>query len=133
MKPEPILWISLPMGVGWKCVMNRIVGEQAVVLQDGSQTCHQVRRRPVIRRSGWGLVVDGRRLRCFGHTLNLVFKTLLFGPDVAALEAEYSQEELQDHDKSESQRWRVRGAVGKLHNIVKKGLGCCGKDIVSIS
>jgi hypothetical protein len=38
---------------------------------------------------------------------------------VAALKAEYSEQEPQDHDEAESQRWRVHGAVGKLHNIVK--------------
>jgi hypothetical protein len=50
-----------------------------------------------------------RRLRCFGHILNLVVKALLFGKDIDALEI----------SSAEFTTWRKIGAVGKLHNIVR--------------
>jgi hypothetical protein len=50
-----------------------------------------------------------RRLRCFGHILNLVVKALLFGKDIDALEI----------SSAEFTTWRKVGPVGKLHNIVR--------------
>jgi hypothetical protein len=50
-----------------------------------------------------------RRLRCFGHILNLVVKALLFGKDIDALEI----------SSTEFATWRKIGAVGKLHNVVR--------------
>ena len=52
---------------------------------------------------------EERRLRCFGHILNLVVKELLFGKDETVLET----------SKDEITAWRKLGPLGKLHNIVR--------------
>lgn len=57
-----------------------------------------------------------RRGRCFGHTINLSAKALLFGNDVNAFE-----EELQGAvalSEQDYTLWRKKGPVGKLHNLV---------------
>lgn len=67
---------------------------------------------------GGELGFDGRlrRGRCIGHTINLSAKALLFGRNTDALEQQLSgAEALSD---AEYARWRKRGPVGKLHNIV---------------
>ncbi|KAG7403453.1 Acyl-coenzyme A thioesterase 8 [Fusarium oxysporum f. sp. rapae] len=67
---------------------------------------------------GAKLGFDGRlrRGRCFGHTINLSAKALLFGKNADAFEQQLSgAEALSD---TEYARWRKRGPVGKLHNIV---------------
>jgi hypothetical protein len=51
---------------------------------------------------------EERRLRCFGHILNLVVKAMLFGTDEARLEM----------SKEDLLIWRKIGPVGKLHNVV---------------
>ena len=60
-----------------------------------------------------------RRLRCFGHVINLVVKSFLWGLDVEAFECEVSGYE--DSGSSEAIEeilaWRKRGPVGKPHNI----------------
>ena len=70
-----------------------------------------------------GFDVEERRLRCLGHILNLAVKVLLFGGNVAALEKEmedFEDEDVDtnDNDSGEARKWRARGVVGKLHNIV---------------
>jgi hypothetical protein len=57
-----------------------------------------------------------RRGRCFGHQLNLSAKSLLFGTDVEAFEAEIS--EVQSLSAAEHTLYRKRGPVGKAHNLV---------------
>ncbi|KAM3537905.1 hypothetical protein ARSEF1564_009174 [Beauveria bassiana] len=67
---------------------------------------------------GGELGFDGRlrRGRCIGHTINLSAKALLFSRNTDALEQQLSgAEALSD---AEYARWRKRGPVGKLHNIV---------------
>lgn len=55
------------------------------------------------------------RLRCWGHTVNLVVKALLFGEGLTAF-----QKELSDAGDDESfDIWRRQHAIGKLHNIVR--------------
>jgi len=50
------------------------------------------------------------RLRCTGHIINLVVKSLLFGKDPEALEME----------AVELDTWRKIGPVGKLHNNIRR-------------
>ena len=52
---------------------------------------------------------EERRLRCFGHILNLVVKALLFGNEESALET----------SKEEMTTWRKLGPIGKLHNVIR--------------
>lgn len=60
-----------------------------------------------------------RRLRCFGHILNLVAKAFLFGDDASAFELESDHLELLGEYDRALQHWRRKGPIGKLHNIVK--------------
>lgn len=57
-----------------------------------------------------------RRIRCFGHVLNLVAKALLFGHSVDAFEEEVDGEPALDATQHEI--WRKKGPIGKLHNLV---------------
>lgn len=62
--------------------------------------------------------IAARRLRCFGHILNLTAQAFLFGSD-GAFELEVDAlEQSQQYDEARA-RWRRKGPVGKLHNIVK--------------
>ncbi|KAM4067529.1 transposase [Hirsutella rhossiliensis] len=56
-----------------------------------------------------------RRLRCFGHIINLVARSILFGANVDAFEEDcQAEKEIQD----DMNLWRRKGPIGKLHNIV---------------
>ena len=56
-----------------------------------------------------------RRLRCCGHIINLVARSILFGTDADAFEEDFQAEkEIQD----DVRLWRAKGPIGKLHNIV---------------
>jgi hypothetical protein len=57
-----------------------------------------------------------RRIRCFGHILNLVCKQLLFGHDADAFGEEVSADSTIDASRHEA--WRRKGPIGKLHNLV---------------
>lgn len=57
-----------------------------------------------------------RRVRCFGHVLNLVVKALLFGHDAEAFETEIDGEPVLDATQHEI--WRKKGPIGKLHNLI---------------
>lgn len=55
-----------------------------------------------------------KRLRCFGHIINLVVKALLFGTRSSNF-----QKDLQEASDLESFKiWRQQGSIGHLHNIV---------------
>jgi hypothetical protein len=60
----------------------------------------------------------GRRLRCAGHIFNLVAHSILFGIDNANLEP--IGDAIYDDDilSLELAKWRSKGPVGKLHNLV---------------
>ena len=57
-----------------------------------------------------------RRLRCMGHILNLVARSILFGSDPDALQMD-TDKARQNID--EVTLWRRHGPIGKLHNTVK--------------
>jgi hypothetical protein len=63
-----------------------------------------------------GFVGARRRGRCFGHTLNLSAKAVLFGHDVDAFERRISGTE--PLTEAEHLIWRKKGPAGKLHNLV---------------
>lgn len=60
-----------------------------------------------------------RRLRCFGHILNLVAKAFLFRDDASAFELESDHLELLGEYDRALQHWRRKGPIGKLYNIIK--------------
>ncbi|PWI64137.1 hypothetical protein PCL_12103 [Purpureocillium lilacinum] len=62
-----------------------------------------------------GFVGSTRRGRCFGHTLNLSAKALLFGHKVEAFEEQLSGAAALS--EAEHTLWRRKGPVGKLHNL----------------
>lgn len=56
-----------------------------------------------------------QRLRCCGHIINLVARSILFGTDADAFEEDcQAEKEIQD----EARLWRSKGPIRKLHNIV---------------
>ncbi|KAM3448285.1 hypothetical protein NHJ6243_010118 [Beauveria neobassiana] len=63
-----------------------------------------------------GFVGSTRRGRCFGHSLNLSAKALLFGHNVEAFEEQLSG--AAPLSKAEHSLWRRKGPIGKLHNLV---------------
>ena len=58
-----------------------------------------------------------RRLRCFGHVINLIVKGFLWGIDPEAFENMISTLYGLEKEKEELMAWRKRGPMGKLHNI----------------
>ena len=60
-----------------------------------------------------------RRMRCYGHILNLVGRAFLYGEDGETFEQE--SQRLLDADLIEDdlRHWRHRGPVGRLRNIIK--------------
>lgn len=59
------------------------------------------------------------RMRCYGHILNLVAKSLLFGSDFETFEAESEFYQTVHRDEEDLKLWRKTGPVGKLRNIVR--------------
>lgn len=58
-----------------------------------------------------------QRLCCFGHVINLVVKSFLWGTDAVAFECEIAGYGDSDCQLEELIEWRKRGPMGKLHNI----------------
>lgn len=69
---------------------------------------------------GWklGFPWEERRVRCFGHIINLVVRALLFGVEFDAFEQEVSAGLLTI--QHEHEQWRKKGPVGKLHNFCQE-------------
>lgn len=63
-----------------------------------------------------GLDPSKRRIRCFGHVLNLVVKALLSGHKTEAFEADIDGES--GLDAAQHEAWRKKGPIGKLHRLV---------------
>jgi hAT family C-terminal dimerisation region len=56
---------------------------------------------------------EERRVRCFGHIINLAAKALLFGDDANAFEEELSNGSVASQE--EHTHWMKKGPVGKVH------------------
>ncbi|RKK62642.1 hypothetical protein BFJ69_g17003 [Fusarium oxysporum] len=63
--------------------------------------------------------VKARRMRCYGHVLNLVARAFLFGTDADAFELESDINSIRGLAEQDLAHWRTKGPIGKLHNIVK--------------
>ncbi|SRR6266516_4789650 len=60
-----------------------------------------------------------RRLRCFGHIVNLCAQAFIVGKDAEKVCKKLATA-YQDNDmKAVEKLWRDRGAVGLLHNVVR--------------
>jgi hypothetical protein len=62
---------------------------------------------------------EARRMRCFGHILNLVAQAFLYGDDAASFELQSEAYDMLERVEEDLEHWRAKGPVGKLHNIVK--------------
>jgi hypothetical protein len=58
-----------------------------------------------------------RRIRCFGHVINLAAKVFLFGNNPDAFEAEDVVLRALERYIEKSIAWRKHGPVRKLHNL----------------
>ena len=64
--------------------------------------------------------IKHRRIRCYGHILNLAARGFLYGDNFESFEREaWDNERADDQPDQDNAYWRQRGAIGKLHNIVK--------------
>ena len=63
--------------------------------------------------------IRARRMRCYGHVLNLVARAFLYGEDFETFEAESQVYGLLSRQEEDLRHWRKKGPVGKLHNVVK--------------
>ncbi|KAK5995167.1 Putative AC9 transposase-like protein [Cladobotryum mycophilum] len=61
---------------------------------------------------------EERRMRCYGHILNLVGRAFLYHEDSEAFEQESQLYYMADRLDDDLRHWRKKGPVGKLHNIV---------------
>jgi len=59
-----------------------------------------------------------RRLRCFGHVINLVVKAFLWETEAEAFEAQITNHQALHLEAEELDTWRRKGPLGKLHNII---------------
>ncbi|MGH2638576.1 MAG: hypothetical protein ACRDF4_04745 [Rhabdochlamydiaceae bacterium] len=60
-----------------------------------------------------------RRLRCFGHIINLVAQAFLFGAESEVFEHTLDQLQRQIDDGTvKTKMWKLRGPIGKLHYAV---------------
>ncbi|SCO91193.1 uncharacterized protein FRV6_15321 [Fusarium oxysporum] len=62
---------------------------------------------------------EARRMRCFGHILNLVAQAFLYGDDATSFELQSEAYGMLERVEEDLEHWRAKGPVGKLHNIVK--------------
>ncbi|KAH7460200.1 hypothetical protein FOMA001_g19634 [Fusarium oxysporum f. sp. matthiolae] len=63
--------------------------------------------------------IKARRMRCYGHTLNLVARAFLFGKDAESFELESDINGMRGLVEQDLDHWRTKGPIGKLRNIVK--------------
>lgn len=63
--------------------------------------------------------IKARRMRCYGHVLNLVARSFLFGKDADSFELESDINGMRGLEERDLQHWRSKGPIGKLHNLVK--------------
>ena len=63
--------------------------------------------------------VEARRMRCFGHILNLVAQSFLYGADASSFELQSEAYTMLQQVEKDLVHWRSKGPIGKLHNVVK--------------
>jgi hypothetical protein len=59
-----------------------------------------------------------RRLRCYGHILNLACMAYLYGVNAESFEAEHMVNEILIREEENFTAWRRFGPLGKLHNLI---------------
>jgi hypothetical protein len=85
---------------------------------DNNDTCI----RAILNAISPNLNAVHRRMRCYGHVINLAARAFLFGDDPDAFELEIENAEKLKleirHERELLALWRKRGAVGKLYNLI---------------
>jgi len=71
-----------------------------------------------LQNSGIPFYAVTRRLRCFGHVINLVVKAFLWGEDPEAFEIEVTNCQAHEKEQEELLAWHKKGPCGKLHNLL---------------
>ena len=59
-----------------------------------------------------------RRIRCFGHVLNLTVKAFLWGENTNTIETTEALDDV-DMELERLREWRKRGPLGKLYNCIR--------------
>ena len=60
-----------------------------------------------------------RRLRCAGHIINLCAHAFLMGKDAEKIAREMDSALREGDLKRVGELWRKRGALGRIHNVIK--------------
>jgi hypothetical protein len=81
-------------------------------------TSNDICVREILAKLRPNLDYKNRRLRCFGHIINLAVKAFLFGKDPEAFEIEADIYSKLEREEKELEVWRKLGPIGKLHNVV---------------
>lgn len=63
--------------------------------------------------------ISERRMRCYGHVLNLIGRAFLYGEDHDTFEEESQRQDASNNLLDDLRLWRQRGPVSKLRNIIK--------------
>jgi hypothetical protein len=63
--------------------------------------------------------IDARRMRCYGHILNLVAQAMLHGTNEDAFDLDDEANRRLDDCEATLRDWRANGPIGKLHKVVK--------------
>lgn len=63
--------------------------------------------------------IKARRMRCYGHILNLVARAFLFSKDAESFELESDINCIRGLAEQDVDHWRAKGPIGKLHNMIK--------------
>lgn len=66
----------------------------------------------------YGFDVEKRRLRCAGHIINLIARSLLYGFDKTLFEEFEEELNLPQSVEEELEIWRRCGPIGKAHNLI---------------
>ncbi|KAI7761664.1 hypothetical protein LZL87_013961 [Fusarium oxysporum] len=63
--------------------------------------------------------IKARRMRYYGHVLNLITCVFLFGKDAESFELESDINGIRGLQEQDLRHWHSKGLIRKLHNIVK--------------
>jgi hypothetical protein len=100
------------------CEEYDIVSKVGCLVLDNAKnndTCVQA----LARSWGWGQEqVKQRRLRCFGHIINLVAQAFALGEKQTDFEVALKAEHQQFDQVGKQRLWQICGPIGKLHYIV---------------
>lgn len=107
--------------------MLKVIKEWDLVESTGSVVCDNATNNDTCLQTLFPLLsliytkedVVHRRMRCYGHILNLVGRAFLHGVDKEAFEQESDDLINAGRLKEDLALWRTRGPIGKLRNIVK--------------